>query len=217
MATGTVRVFLADDHPLVRVGVRVELAKTAGAFVLAGEAETGAALLALLAVSRPGDLLITDFCMPSRAARACDGLSLLSTLARQWPDVRTIVLTDVDNPALLRAIAETGVRGIVAKAAMPQDLIQALRRVAVDKIHYCRVTRVALDDADCLAHLPQMSPRETEVVRLFVNGMTVSAIAMRLSRSVKTISRQKSDAMRKLGVENDCQLYAYARDHGLTR
>lgn len=106
-------------------------------------------------------------------------------------------------------------RGLVDKTSARAELLSAIHKVAVGRIHFCRAMRQALDQA---GDGPQarISPHEAEVVRLFVGGLTVSEIAMRLSRSVKTISRQKNDAMHKLGLDNNSQLYAYARDHGLT-
>ena len=61
----------------------------------------------------------------------------------------------------------------------------------------------------------RLSPRELEVIRLFASGLTVTGIAERLARSVKTVSRQKSDAMIKLGLKNDLEIYVYAREHGM--
>ncbi|MDR6991210.1 response regulator transcription factor [Luteimonas sp. 3794] len=210
------RVFIADDHPFTLAGVRAEIER-AGEARVAGEACNGAALLQLLEDARPGDLLVTDFSMRGPQFRDCDGLPLLLTLRRQLPALPIIVLTDLDNPAMLRAIVDAGVRGLVDKASAPGELLTAIRKVAAGRIHFCRAMRTMLDQAGGPdGPRLRMSPHEAEVVRLFAGGLTVSEIAARLSRSVKTISRQKNDAMHKLGLENNCQLYAYARDHGLS-
>jgi len=68
---------------------------------------------------------------------------------------------------------------------------------------------------ESLTEQTELSARETEVLRLFASGLTVSQIAIQLSRSVKTISRQKMDAMSKLGLKSDLEVYAYAREHGM--
>ena len=211
------RIFIADDHPFTLAGVRVELERAGECFQIAGEASNGPALLKLLEASRAGDLLVTDFSMRGPQLRDCDGLSLLLTLRRQFPVLPIIVLTEVGNPAMLRAMVDAGVRGLVDKVSARTELLTAIQKVAIGRIHFCRAMRTVLDQAGGIDG-PQVriSPHEAEVVRLFVGGLTVSEIAVRLSRSVKTISRQKNDAMHKLGLDNNSQLYAYARDHGLT-
>lgn len=211
-----VRIFIADDHPFTLAGVRAEIERAGAPFDVAGEASNGTALLQLLAESRPGDLLVTDFAMRGPRLRDCDGLPLLLTLRRQFPVLPIIVLTEVDNPAMLRAMVDAGVRGLIDKTSARDELLVALRKVAVGRIHFCRAMRAALDQAGQGMAPPRISPHEAEVVRLFAGGLTVSEIAVRLSRSIKTISRQKNDAMHKLGLDNNSQLYAYARDHGLT-
>lgn len=211
------RIFIADDHPFTLAGVRTEIERAGEAFQVAGEASNGAALLGLLETSRAGDLLVTDFSMRGPRLRDCDGLPLLLTLRRQFPALPIIVLTEVENPAMLRAMVDAGVRGLVDKVSARNELLTAIQKVAAGRIHFCRAMRTVLDHAGGLdGTRVRISPHEAEVVRLFVGGLTVSEIAVRLSRSVKTISRQKNDAMHKLGLENNVQLYAYARDHGLT-
>lgn len=210
------RIFIADDHPFTLAGVRAEIEGAGELFHVAGEASNGTALLALLARSRPGDLLVTDFAMRGPRLRDCDGLPLLQTLRRQFPALPTIVLTEVENPAMLRAMVDAGVRGLVDKTSARKELLTAIHKVAAGRIYFCRAMRLALDQAGSGKTRVRISPHEAEVVRLFVGGLTVSEIAVRLSRSVKTISRQKNDAMHKLGLDNNSQLYAYARDHGLT-
>ncbi len=210
------RIFIADDHPFTLAGVRAEIERAGPPLQVAGEACNGAALLELLSDFRPGDLLVTDFSMRGPQRRDCDGLPLLLTLRRQFPALPIIVLSDLDNPAMLRAMVDAGVRGLVDKSSARAELLLAIRHVGMGRIHFCRATRTVLDHAG--GHdgpHKRISPHEAEVVRLFVGGLTVSEIAARLSRSVKTISRQKNDAMHKLGLDNHSQLYAYARDHGL--
>ena len=129
-----------------------------------------------------------------------------------------IVLTDIDNPGVLATIVDAGARGLVDKTSPRHELLNAIQKVAMGRLYFCRSMRMALDalcERNGLA--PRISPREADVVRMFAKGLTVSEIAVRLSRSVKTISRQKADAMRKLGVQNNAQLYLYARQNGLMR
>jgi len=211
------RIFIADDHPFTLAGIRVEIERAGEPLQIAGEAPNGTALLTLLEGARPGDLLVTDFSMRGPQCRDCDGLPLLLTLRRQFPGLPIIVLTEVGNPAMLRAMVDAGVRGLVDKVSARTELLTAIHRVSAGRIYFCHAMRTVLDQAGGIDRLKvRISPHEAEVVRLFVGGLTVSEIAVRLSRSIKTISRQKNDAMHKLGLDNNIQLYAYARDHGLT-
>lgn len=214
LAREPLRIALSDDHPVVRAGVRALLeAGGGGAWTVAAEAAGADELLGLLAVT-PLDLLITDFSMPG--SRAGDGLTLLGLIRRRHPQLPVIVLTMIGNPPMLRSIADTGVAGLLDKAAAATELAQAVSAVAQGQRYYGRALAAVLDPAAALARAGQaLSPREAEVLRLFVAGFGVSQIAAQLHRSKQTISRQKTDAMAKLGLRNDREIYEYARSEGL--
>ncbi|MBO9716079.1 MAG: response regulator transcription factor [Pseudoxanthomonas sp.] len=208
------RVILADDHPVVRGGVRA-LLEHAGGIRISAEAGTAGELFAALARG-DGDLALTDFSMPG--GDAADGLSMLGRLRAHWPELPVVVLTMATNTAVLRAILDTGVLGLLNKSDALDELALAIHAAARGRRYLGTGIRTLLDapgmpgDAGSGAVL---SRRETEVLRLFASGLTVSQIARRLNRSVKTISRQKTDAMAKLGLRSDLEIYAYAREHGL--
>ena len=211
------RVFIADDHPFVVAGIRAEIGRLDTGLEVAGEAANAPEMFSLLGQSHPGDILVTDYAMRGPSRGACDGLTMLARVRRLYPDLRVIVLTDIANPTVLSTIVGAGVRGLVGKTSPRHELVSAIRKVASGRLHFCRTMRVALDGmGERYEAGARISPREAEVVRLFADGMTVSEIAARLSRSVKTISRQKNDAMHKLGLHNNAQLYVYARESGLT-
>ncbi|AKC87406.1 response regulator transcription factor [Pseudoxanthomonas suwonensis] len=209
----TLRIILADDHPVVRSGVRMLLEHNAGAAVVA-EAGTPEELFAALA-RVPADLVLTDFSMPGGGA--ADGLSMLGRLQRRWPEVPVIVLTMAGNASVLQAILDTGVRGLLNKSDALTELTLAVQAVSHRRLYLGAGIRRLLEAAGVEGDGPRgtLSRRETEVLRLFSSGLTVSEIARRLERSVKTVSRQKMDAMAKLGLRSDLELYAYAREHGL--
>lgn len=211
-----VRIIIADDHSVVLAGVRALLERESPQMRIVAEAASGQMLLDILGGAPECDVVVTDFSMPAQEGRNCDGIPLLQALRRRHPDLRVVVLTMIENPALLQAMLDTGIHGLVDKVSSMPELLQAVRDAAAGRRYVCREVRMLLKAVSDGAMLLKLSAHEAEVVRLFVQGLTVTEIAERLSRSVKTISRQKSDAMRKLGVENHSQLYAYARDHGLT-
>ncbi|WP_024869007.1 response regulator transcription factor [Pseudoxanthomonas suwonensis] len=212
-ARRSLRIVLADDHPVVRSGVRMLVESNIPASVVA-EASTPEELFA--ALDRvAADLVLTDFSMPG--GNVADGLSMLGRLRRRWPDLPVLVLTMAGNAAVLQSILDTGVRGLLNKSDALTELTLAINAVA-HRRNYLGTGIRRLLDATILeggsARGP-LSRRETEVLRLFTSGLTVSEIARRLERSVKTVSRQKMDGMAKLGLRSDLELYAYAREHGL--
>jgi two-component system, NarL family, captular synthesis response regulator RcsB len=207
------KVILADDHPLVLVGGALAL-RTAHIDVV-GEAQAADELLAMLA-DRPCDVVITDFLMPS--GRQDDGFALIETIGKTYPQLAVVVLTMINRPAALMSMLHRGVRGIVDKRAPMDELATAARAVAAGETYLSETLLDILHEADEISEaMPgaALSPRETEVIRQFVAGRSLQEIAEREGKSVKTISRQKRDAMRKLGVDHDSLLGDYVRDHGL--
>ena len=211
-------VVLADDHPIVMIGIRNALLPVKE-IRIRGEADSASGLIRLLEHETP-DILITDFYMPG--SRQGDGIGLVTYVQRNFPAVRLIVLTMLTNPAVLRAIVDAGVQGLLLKSAAGLEIIPALHAVmnggtyidreAADIL--CRADELPENGGDPLQR-PALTPRELEVIRLFVTGDSVSDIARQLNRSVKTVSTQKRQGSRKLGVSNDRELYEYARLNGL--
>lgn len=210
MAIGIV---LADDHPIVADAIRQLLDREADLRILAS---TRTAKELLQMVDRTAcEIVITDFSMPS--TDSVDGLPLISTLRRRWPRLGIIVLTMISNPGVLQSILDVGANALVNKADALSELALAIRVVARDQVYISQATREILAKAVAgTAHQTMsLSPRETEVIRLFASGKTVTEIAKHLNRSVKTISTQKLEAMAKLGLKSDLEIYSYAREHGL--
>ncbi|WP_445143918.1 response regulator [Dyella sp. Tek66A03] len=212
--TVTLRIILADDHPIVRSGVRMLLEGSSNVAVIVDVGSPDELLGAL--DQRPCDLVITDFSMPG--GQLADGLNMLGLIQRRWPDLPIIVLTMVSNAGVLSSILATGVRGLLNKSDALTELMLAVQAVSHDRYYVSTSIERALDatrPGGASAAHPTLSKRETEVLRLFASGITVSEIAIQLNRSVKTISRQKMDAMSKLGLRSDLDIYNYAREHGL--
>ncbi len=211
-------IVLADDHPIVMIGIRNAL-QSVKELRISGEADSASGLIRLLESETP-DILITDFYMPG--SRQGDGIGLVTYVQRHFPAVRLIVLTMLTNAAVLRTIVDVGVQGLLLKSTAALEIIPALHAVmnggtyidreAADIL--CRAGEQPDKDGNPLPP-PPLTTRELEVVRLFVTGNSVSDIARLLNRSVKTVSTQKRQGSRKLGVSNDRELYEYARLNGL--
>jgi len=207
------RVIIADDHPVVLIGLRM-LIDLSGTCVIAGEADGPDSLQDLLS-NTPCDLLITDFCMPGNLQ--ADGLKMLSTVRRRYPSMPIIVVTMFANVTTLRAALAQGVMAIVAKDASATELPLAIKSVGAGRRFISESLRAVQLQADAgsQANSPSLSAKEHEVVRMLASGMTVSEIAGYFKRSVSTISKQKNMAMQRLGISTDVDLFAYARDSGM--
>jgi two-component system capsular synthesis response regulator RcsB len=207
------RTIIADDHPVVLMGTRAALEAT-GDIEVVGEGANGDQLLDLL-TTRPCDVVVTDFSMPG--GRHGDGLALIDLMRRRYPRLPVVVLTMVNNPAVLQAMRARGALGLCDKRAPLKEVAVAVRQAAAGRPYLSDTIRRQFDivgvHASCDAS--RLSAREMEVVRLYVGGMSITQIAERLSRSVKTVSRQKRDAMRKLGLDHDSRLSEYARERGI--
>ncbi|MGX7005438.1 response regulator [Caballeronia sp. KNU42] len=212
------RIVLADDHPFVLLGIRATFSMDENLEVVA-EAASAAELLRLLAYT-PCDVLVTDFAMPEQGLQAEDGLRLIKRLRRDWPAISIVVLTSMSNVAILRSILAAGAMSLLNKVESMDELAAAVRFAGVGRRYLSTsivsALAVAGAETDGLGEGPRLSPREIEVVRMFASGLSITEIARFMQRDVRTISRQKRDAMGKLGVQNDPGLFAFARAHGLT-
>jgi two-component system capsular synthesis response regulator RcsB len=195
------------------MGTRAALEAT-GDIEVVGEAANGDQLLDVLAAC-PCDVVVTDFSMPG--GRHGDGLGLIDLIRRRYPRLPVVVLTMVNNAAVLQAMRARGALGLCDKRAPLREVAVAVRQAAHGRSFLSDTIRRQFDEAGLQApsDASRLSAREIEVVRLYVGGMSISQIAERLSRSVKTVSRQKRDAMRKLGLDHDSRLSEYARERGI--
>ncbi len=215
--TSPLRILVADDHPIFRIGLRAVLQQDPDLAVV-GEASNPSELTQWLEEGEC-DLLITDFMMP--AEHQNDGLRLLETVRRHWPDLPILVVTMLNNAGLFRSMLGLGVKGVLGKASLVSELPIAIAQVRRNKVYIAEsVSQALLQDGevrpDRMFEREALSPREIEVTRLLAGGLSVGEIAAQLSRSKQTVSAQKISAMRKLGVANDAALFIYLQEHGLT-
>ena len=215
------RVVIADEHEVVRIGLRAVLQRSGEGYELAGESASGSELLELLAHT-PCDLVIVDFQMPEDTA-ALAGVLLLRELRHRFPTLRIVVLTTSHSTAICRAMYREGVDAVVEKASMVDELLVALRTVRAGGTYVGKPLREQGVDVSRATKPPSpargkrtltLSMREAEVIRLLAQGLSVSEVARITHRSVKTVSWQKHSAMAKLGIGNDQQLFDYARTRG---
>lgn len=204
-----INVVIADDHPIVLLGVR-EVIQRDGRFEVVGEATSSSQLIDKLRSEKP-EVVITDFHMPGDSTFG-DGLKLIEYLTRRFVDTQILVLTMMSNSLILTRLHELGVMGVIQKNHLHEEIDNALNAIASRRNYQSPV-----QDAESVMHNAQqvkdrfvdLSLREMEVLRLFVAGHSVTAIARMVNRSIKTVSAQKVSAMRKLEVTTDQALVTY--------
>ncbi len=207
-----IRIVLADDHAIVREGLKHILAGVPD-FEVVGEAGDGHEALRL-ARELEFDLLVLDLSMPGRS-----GMELIKLVKSHQPRVRILVLSmHQETQYAVRAI-KSGASGYLTKESAPAELEQALRKIAAGGAYVSaevaqQLALGAMPGSQAAPH-EALSAREFEVFQQLVAGATVTDIAGRLNLSVKTVSTHKSNLMHKLGLGNASELVRYAIRHGL--
>lgn len=210
------RVVIADDHPLILMGIRELLGRDINITVDA-VAATPSELVQQLETSPP-DVVITDYSMPGDEQYG-DGIRFISYLQRRFENVQLIVLTMVSNPMIISSLYDAGVQGVVLKQDELSEVLVALHLLRQGVKYYPATFKQyasrAVLHSSVQERLNTLSPREFEVLRLFVQGNSISNIAEQLNRSIKTVSSQKVTAMRKLNVDNNQDLITFCSQHNL--
>lgn len=208
----SISVLIADDHALVRAGIRALLEKIEGITVV-GEAGSGSEALELVSQLNP-NLLLLDLTMPDGG-----GFEVLDHVTKQFPDIRVIVLTVHEaGEYAMRALRE-GAAGFLPKSAASTELELAIQTVIRGEVYISPETsrKTLLDyrkgtKRDLLATL---SPRQREVLRLIAEGRTTKQIAQVLEISVKTVETHRSQLMERLNIHDVAGLVRYAIIVGL--
>jgi len=207
-----IRVVIADDHTIVREGLR-QLLGGSGGFEIVGEARDGAETMQRVR-ELEFDVLLLDMSMPGRA-----GMDLIRQVRAERPRLRILVLSmHQEHQYAIRAI-RAGASGYLTKESASRELATALRKVASGGAYITpevaeQLALGAMPSADALPHTT-LSDREFQVLRMLVAGKSVSDIAADLTLSVKTVSTHKARLMQKLGVSNTSEMFRYALQHRL--
>jgi two-component system response regulator NreC len=206
-----VRLILADDHVLVRQGLR-SLLESEG-FIVAGEAADGHEATQLVR-SESVDVAVLDISMPR-----FNGLNAALELVRTCPRVRVIVLTQHDEPQYVAEAFRCGVRGYVLKSQAARDLTHAIRIVCRGEVYLSPGVSgaVAQSYASSTAVTATLSVRERQVLQLIAEGESTKEIAVRLGISAKTVETHRFKLMRKLDIHDTAGLVRYAIRHGIIR
>jgi len=207
-----IRLVIADDHAIVREGLKRIVAEAPDLHVEA-EAAEGNEVIKLVR-ERDFDVLVTDLSMPGRS-----GMELIKLAKTEKPKLRILVLSmHQESQYAVRAI-KSGASGYLTKESAPGELVQAIRKIAGGGAYISaevaeQLALGAMPGGEKPPH-EMLSDREFEVFRRLVAGASVTEIAASLKLSVKTVSTHKSNLMSKLGISNPSDLVRYAIRHGL--
>ena len=205
-----VRVALVDDHAVVRAGYRRLLELERDVAVVAEFADGDAAYAWLQRPPSPAvDLLVLDLAMPGRS-----GLDLLRRITLRWPQLRLLVFSMHDSPAMVAQALRAGAAGYVTKTSDPETLVRCLREVAAGG-QAVLSPDIAAFGASVAPRHDGLSPREFQVLQGLLAGLTAEGIARQLHLSTKTVSNLQTLVRQKLGVANAVELLRYARQHRL--
>ena len=208
-----IQILIADDHGVVRAGLRALLSAEADLEVI-GEAATGEEAVRMAVQEKP-DVVLMDVSMPGM-----EGIEATRRLAEQAPGVRVLLLTVHEDAALLREALRAGAAGYVIKRAVESELINAIRAAAAGDLYvHPSMTRSLLEEKEPArannGALASLTPREIEVLRLIAEGYTNTQIAELLHLSPRTIETHRANIRAKLELDSRAELVRFAVRNGL--
>jgi two-component system, NarL family, invasion response regulator UvrY len=207
-----IKILIADDHTIVREGLKQILAETADMMV-AGEATTGHEVLEMVR-REDWDLVLLDLAMPGK-----DGLDTLKELKQEKPKLPVLILSIYPEEQYAVRLLKAGASGYLTKESAPDELIAAIRKVS-QKGKYISTSlgeKLAfyLEADGAQANHELLSDREYKVMLMIASGKTVTEVADKMFLSVKTVSTYRVRALKKMGMRNNAEFMYYALKHGL--
>ncbi len=211
----SIRIVLADDHRLIREGLRSLLENDFGMEVV-GQADNGEMAVQMVKELSP-EIVIMDLAMPG-----LDGIAATSQIVKKFPSVKVIALSMHSNRLFVDGILKAGAVAYLLKESASMELDNAISTVLANEI-YLSPKIAGLVVKQHIKHAPAqedskptLTEREYEILRLIANGKSTKEIALHLDKSVQTIDMARRQIMEKLGVDSIAQLVKYAIGEGLT-
>ena len=208
-----IKIFLTDDHEMVRQGIRALIEREADIQVIC-EAGSGKEALSKLATLKP-DLLLLDLMLPD-----ISGLEVLEKSKKALPELRVIILSMYDNKVHLLESLQRGADGYVIKGSSGSDLIKAIRIVMTDRRYvspplteYLMEIMSSKRSKGSAAGSNKLTLREEQVLYLTAEGLRSSDIAERLGISARTVEAHRNNLMKKLSLHNKAELIRYSMEH----
>jgi DNA-binding NarL/FixJ family response regulator len=210
------KIILADDHVLVRQGVRLMLETAGDEYQVIGEVENGEDLIKL-AKQTPADVYIVDISMPM-----LNGIEAISKLMKQDPKAKVLVLSMYDDRVSVEKALKAGAKGFVVKVASAEEFLEAVHEVAEGRFYFGGKISKFLVQGFLGKHAPKkrgahLTNKEKEVLQLIAEGYSSKQIAQHFSLSLNTIHVHRNNIMRKLGIHKQAELVRYALKEGIAQ
>jgi len=207
-----IRVLIADDHPVVRRGLKTIL-KDASDIKVEGEAGDGLEVMEMIRKD-DYDVVVMDITMPR-----LDGIEAISRIKSEKPEIAVLVLSMNPEEVFGMRALKLGASGYLSKDSAPEQLISAIRRVASGRVYISPILAesLALNVSKGSPKLPHelLSDREYQIMMMLAKGKSLKEIAAELSLSVKTVSTHRTHILEKLKMENNAQIVTYALQNKL--
>lgn len=209
------RIVIADDHPLIRIGLKDMIQKDPE-LVVVGEAQNGEELLKILAQS-PCDLVVTDISMPK-----LDGVAVIDRIRHDFPEMKILVLSMLKDYAHFQGVMSRGASGYIVKDDAPDQLIPGIKQVLRGRKYISPSATTLLVERELhsldqgeMPSLEVLTLREKEILGLIAQGLPNKQIAARLKISVRTAEHHRAHLTDKLGFKDTASLVKYAISKGL--
>lgn len=224
-AQQVINIVVLDDHPMIRSAFEFCCANSTDLKLLAACATRQEMLAALR--NHNVDVLVLDYLLGESDV---DGLIMIRQVLSHFPQIKILVSSSMESPGIVQLILRAGGKGFIGKSKSFNAIAHAIRVVAEGKEYLTEdmrfeLARIAEEDGEMKAYvqpgsvddsvsarLKMLTPREMEVLRCYLNGMSLSQISVKFARHIKTISGQKQGALRKLGFRSDAELFLF-KDH----
>lgn len=201
-----IKAIIVDDHPLIRMGIKMELTSTDNICVV-GEASSGLELLKLLESTTP-DIVLLDILMPEMS-----GIEAAKILKEKHSDIKILIISAESTEETITALIGLGVEGFISKNAKPNEIAKAITSIINGDNYYgdefsnllYKINNAKLDE-----NTIELTSRENEIVQLLCDGLSAKEIAAKLFITHRTVELHKENIFKKLGFRNSIELVKYA-------
>jgi DNA-binding NarL/FixJ family response regulator len=205
----SLKVLIADDHPLMLQGIRRALQDSEGLEVV-GEARSGEEALALIERRKP-DIVLLDLHMPGMG-----GLECIAEIKRSWPEVKAVVISASDERTSIDAALLAGASAYILNSVCAVDIPSVLRQASAGAVYHVPAASCTRSESQPVTTGPELTPRERTILTAVADGLTTKAISQDLWLSEHTVKFHLTNIYRKLGVSNRSGAVRYAFENDLT-
>jgi DNA-binding NarL/FixJ family response regulator len=206
-----IRIVIADDHRVMLDGIRA-LLRDVTELEIVGDALNGEELIAQVRAHKP-DVVLTDIQMPVK-----DGIEAATEIHAEFPDVKIVALTMLNESMFIKRMLEAGVSGYVTKNVDKDELVRVIHKVANGEKHFSdEVTAQLMNNFSAPSSSPvdSLTKREKEILKLIAQGLTDKEIAEKVFLSALTVISHRKNILSKLGLKNKAEITRFAMENGL--